>query len=98
MTTAKYRVIVPDPYNGNPFFYVCDSLEELCFVYKFVEDYNGHLDVYTNVIAQRARTQEELLDSWYGKDYVCLTENDPDYWIPFTDDFVELIKAKTVRL
>jgi hypothetical protein len=63
-----------------------------------VEDYNGYLDVYTNVIAQRARTQEELLDSWYGKDYVCLTENDPDYWIPCTNALEEYLKAKTVRL
>ena len=98
MTTTKYRIIVPDPNDGNPFFYVCASLEELCFVYKFVGEYNLYIDIYTNVTVQRARTKKELLDSWYGKDYVCLTKDDPDYWVPFTDEFVELTKAKTVRL
>ena len=82
MTTVKYRIIVPDPANGNPFFYVCSSLEELCFVYKFVEDYNLYLDVYTNVTVQRSRTQEE-------QERAYLFEYDPDYWTPFTDEFVK---------
>ena len=104
MTTTKYRVIMPDPANGNPFFYVCASLEELCFVYKFVEYYNLYLDVYTNVTVQRARTEQELYeyqmkvfqeeeqDDWYFID-----EDDPDYWVPYTDEFVELTKAKTMQ-
>jgi hypothetical protein len=98
MTTGKYKIIVPDYEYGSPFFYVCASLEELCSIYKFVEGYHLYLDVYTNITVQRSRTKKELLDSWYDKDYVCLTEDDPDYWIPFTDEFVELIKTKTVRL
>lgn len=98
MTTAKYRIIVPDPNDGNPFSYVCGSLEELCFVYKFVEDYNLYLDVHTNVTVQRSRTQEELSDHARASGWSFLYEDDFDYWIPFTDEFVELTKAKTVRL
>lgn len=94
----KYKIIVPDPDDGSPFFYVCNTLEELFFVYKFIEDYNLYIDAYTNVTIQRARTQEELSD--YAKDngWSFLYEDDSEYWIPFTDDFVELTKTKTVRL
>ena len=105
MTTVKYRIIVPDLFDGNPFFYVCASLEELCFVYKFVEDYNLYLDVQTNVTVQKSKTPEELynyhMQLWADQNPANLyfiEEDHPDYWNPFTDEFVELTKAKTVRL
>ncbi len=94
----KYRLTVPDPACGNPFFYVCSSLEELLSVYKFVEDYNGYLDVYTNVTVERGMSTEEIQDYAFEHNYFYPHEDDFDYWIPFTDEFVELIKAKTVRL
>ena len=104
MTTVKYRIIVLDPYDGNPFFYVCNTLEELCFVHKFVEDYNLYLDVYTNVTVQRAKTPQELHDYhmqlWADQNPANLyfiEEDHPDYWTPFTDEFFELTKAKTMR-
>lgn len=105
MTTVKYRVIVPDPADGNPFFYVCNTLEELCFVYKFVGEYNLYMDVYTNVTVQRTKTQEELYE-YYVKmfqekeqnEWYFIGEHNLDYWVPFIDEFVELTKTKTVRL
>ena len=86
MSTTKYKIIVPDSESGSPFFYVCSTFEELCFVHKFVQDYNLYLDAYTNITVQRSRCKKELLDSWYGKDYVLLTEDDPDYWVSYTGD------------
>lgn len=90
MIMTKYRITI-EPYDGNSFFYVCGSLEELYFVYKFLKEYHLFTDQYeyTDITVQRERTQEEQERAYLFKD-------DPDYWVPYTDEFVELTKAKTV--